>query len=477
MKRFLVIHPFLFAVFPTLFLFAYNIEEVPASDIFLPIVVAVIGTLILLLVLRLVNNNSNKIAIVTSFLLVLFFSYGYGRGLFFAEAESSLHINVFLTLLWLVLWATGSFFIIKSRKDFSVLTRFLNIVAITLVVISVINIGTHEIRRINLGYRETKEEGGDSGLNKVGNSPDIYYIILDGYSRADVLQEDFNYNNSEFITYLTDKGFYVAPKSRSNYRSTLYSMPSSLNMDYLTTDESETKAIRFEMMRDSRVSRLLKDIGYRYIFIGGNFGIKVMSKYADSYLYREAFGIQVNQFMYSLCETTLLSPFSRFFGSHGANSILYALDVLADVPDIEEPTFVYAHIMCPHLPWLFDGNGPKESKIFEPERKYKSGEVFREGYLGELAFINRRIETLVDEILLESDISPIIILQGDHGTGSTEKGHMRYVPEILNAYYLPEKDNQLLYETISPVNSFRVVFNLYFNTDYELLKDEFAGNP
>jgi hypothetical protein len=29
----------------------------------------------------------------------------------------------------------------------------------------------------------------------------------------------------------------------------------------------------------------------------------------------------------------------------------------------------------------------------------------------------------------------------------------------------------MLYETISPVNTFRVIFNAYFGTDYEILPD------
>lgn len=47
---------------------------------------------------------------------------------------------------------------------------------------------------------------------------------------------------------------------------------------------------------------------------------------------------------------------------------------------------------------------------------------------------------------------------------------------ILNAYYLPNVDkdalNSSLYPSITPVNSFRLVFNLYFDADYELLPDK-----
>jgi hypothetical protein len=41
---------------------------------------------------------------------------------------------------------------------------------------------------------------------------------------------------------------------------------------------------------------------------------------------------------------------------------------------------------------------------------------------------------------------------------------------ILNAYYFPEaKPN--LYPSITPVNSFRLLFDTYFGADYKLLDD------
>ena len=42
---------------------------------------------------------------------------------------------------------------------------------------------------------------------------------------------------------------------------------------------------------------------------------------------------------------------------------------------------------------------------------------------------------------------------------------------ILNAYYLPGVDSSLLYPSITPVNSFRLAFDLYFGTHLGLLPD------
>ena len=42
---------------------------------------------------------------------------------------------------------------------------------------------------------------------------------------------------------------------------------------------------------------------------------------------------------------------------------------------------------------------------------------------------------------------------------------------ILNAYHLPQGGSDLLYDFITPVNTFRLIFNYYFGADYDLLSD------
>jgi hypothetical protein len=42
----------------------------------------------------------------------------------------------------------------------------------------------------------------------------------------------------------------------------------------------------------------------------------------------------------------------------------------------------------------------------------------------------------------------------------------------LNAYYFPGVQNDVLYNRLTPVNTFRIVFNLYFGAGYDLLPDK-----
>jgi len=110
--------------------------------------------------------------------------------------------------------------------------------------------------------------------------------------------------------------------------------------------------------------------------------------------------------------------------------------------------------------------------------------VSKKAYLGQLIFTNKKIMTMVDKILEQSDSQPIIIIQSDHGPGFPYVGHNFIMPpdddiefkrnhmRNLSAYLLPGKDNEMVYQTISNVNTFRVIFNLYFNAGYKLLEDK-----
>ena len=69
------------------------------------------------------------------------------------------------------------------------------------------------------------------------------------------------------------------------------------------------------------------------------------------------------------------------------------------------------------------------------------------------------------------------MLQSDHGWPTIGGAHpsasdLKSVFRNLNAYYLPGEGGEPLYESITPVNTFRIIFNSYFNTDYDLLENK-----
>jgi len=148
--------------------------------------------------------------------------------------------------------------------------------------------------------------------------------------------------------------------------------------------------------------------------------------------------------------------------------ILNAFDSLETLPiDVPGPKFVYAHVIAPHDPYVFGPDGTWLDNV--PENQVI-------GYRDQVNYVNTRVITIVDKLLNESPEPPIILIQGDHGApinwegyGSSRENKLA----ILNAYYLPGIEVEgLLYDSISPVNSFRLVFDLYFNGDLGLLEDE-----
>ena len=99
-------------------------------------------------------------------------------------------------------------------------------------------------------------------------------------------------------------------------------------------------------------------------------------------------------------------------------------------------------------------------------------------YPNQVAFANKKLVEFIDKLLSKSKIQPIIIIQGDHGyepsTGLTpdEKDHRR-VFGILNAYYLPKNGRQKLHESITPVNTFRLIFDEWIQS----LEEYVLNNP
>jgi hypothetical protein len=91
------------------------------------------------------------------------------------------------------------------------------------------------------------------------------------------------------------------------------------------------------------------------------------------------------------------------------------------------------------------------------------------GYRGQVIYLNNRFEAIFDEILKKSPRSPIIVLQSDHGITRVSSARERVA--ILNAYHLPGGGNEFLYPSISPVNTFRLIFNFYFGGSFDLLED------
>jgi hypothetical protein len=152
------------------------------------------------------------------------------------------------------------------------------------------------------------------------------------------------------------------------------------------------------------------------------------------------------------------------------------------MPKIPGPKMVFAHLLLPHPPFVFDPDG----KPLEPDRPFDindadlypgTREEYLQGYAAQVEFTNRQIQEVIEQILSDSPTPPVIVIQGDHGPrmsidwSSPENSCILESSAVLNAIYIPEIEKGKLYPSISPVNNFRVILNEYFGTNLELLED------
>ena len=147
------------------------------------------------------------------------------------------------------------------------------------------------------------------------------------------------------------------------------------------------------------------------------------------------------------------------------------MDKLAHMPG---PKFVFIHLLPPHPLFVFGPDGsPTNPAPFMDAKGIYSQENYYSGYRNQIKYISDQLEKAAASLLAESPNPPVIIIQGDHAPW-LQSGSDKF--KILNAYYLPGH-NDVLYPTISPVNSFRLVLDTYLGADYPLLDDTSYDSP
>ena len=368
-KKNLIFYPFLFAIFPILFLYAHNIDEASVGQILLPMVFSIGFTLVLWATLSLILKNVLKGGLATTLFLFFFFFYGRFYGL--------LEIwNVFIpqheVLLFEILLLWGFFFycIKISLKDFQNITKILNIVTIVLIIIPVFTIASHQIMQVRSSTNEMYEQENTVTVkpSKLNGLPDIYYIILDEYAHPDTMMRYYNYDSNQIIRNLENRGFFVAQYSRTRYQETFSSISSSLNMEH-HTGKTESKKSLYQGIAKNRVAEYLRSIGYQYIYFGSWIEIGKYEtgadKYYNFYLTKEGGAFSkalLGEFNYILLNTTMLKPFylylmEKCFKVSHKDYTIGTIQQLKQIPSIKGLKFTFAHIMCPHEPFVFGPTG------------------------------------------------------------------------------------------------------------------------
>jgi hypothetical protein len=491
----IVVHPVLFALWSVVFVYSQNQEYVPFSQAWTSLIVIVGSTLLLFLLFALILRSTMKSGAIASLCVLLFFSFGHVYDLLWEDriGYASTVESLALLVAWAIVLAAGSAIVFRVKDHMREITGMLNLVAITLVLFSVVNVGFYQLRA-RIALQDVPIDTLDLAQVRPlpTDLPNIYYIILDAYARQDILEELYQYDNSEFLSYLARKGFFVASKSVANYAQTDLSLASSLNLGYLEDlgslagSESGDRRPLEELIQDSAVVRFLQDQGYTIVALPSGYNPTTLRR---SDIHPEMGRMWNELEIRLLCSTPI--PWLAYRGSvfdpvaAHRQKILFTLDHIADTVSLPDPQFVFAHVLAPHGPFVFDENGngidPRgQFDLRDGVEQDEFGQPLEEdvlGYTGQLAFVNAKIRSVLEALIAEPSRPTIVILQSDHGPSwplnLEEPGSARLKERlsILNAYLLPGEDLGNLYEEITPVNTFRLIFNEYLGTDLELLED------
>lgn len=383
---------------------------------------------------------------------------------------------------------------VLSRSSMDRWAPFLNLTAGVLLLFQIINMAGASsgafVRAPQLFSQTTPEVGGDR--------PDVYHIILDAYGRDDMLD---GYDNSSFLDALEERGFYVAREATSNYRDTIESLASSLNLAYLHDIKPrppENRSDAIALVQSNALAATLKSLGYTYVHLeSGNIvsnrapqadifvtftpagivvsGAEAPTRYSSAARSAQTEGIRESGFLRALIETTALRPLTghRFrpgddrpydwWSPERARRMFAFLSRPVETPG---PKYVFAHILKPHSPATFDRHGNMLiSERDEDEFSDTHDLTVPNAYIGQLIYINSLVLKMVDRILENSAEKPIIVITADHARGGVNKNH------ILAAFHLPYGGNDVLYPSISSVNQFRAIMDFYFGLNLGLLED------
>ncbi len=499
----LPIHPILFSLFPIIFIFSNNISHLSLDQILDPTLWTLSITLTIWFSLKLYYRNVHQAATLTSWLAILFFSYGATYDSL-GKVLSLIQSHWLLLMTWSLIGTAGVYILNQCHSKIEHLSHAANWIALCLLgpSIGLLTINSW-ISPISVSIEAARAAENIPLPHQPQNRPNIYYIVLDAYGGQPALQKYFDFPNQEFIDFLSHKGFQVNNQAKANYNQTWLALSSALNLDYVqnllpnSTLHSKDRQPLKRLIQDNMAVKFLQKLGYSIVCLQSGLSFTRWDKADILAPPRKAMD---EFFLLWLSLTPIRGAFSIIGDLSGTQHspyqslrerIQYSLDHLPDYANTPTPSFIFAHILAPHPPFVFGPNG----QPLDPDRKYAIGdgsefyanggtqEEYRRNYIGEIKYLNSQLKETIRKILIHSERQPVILIQADHGSRmhldwqSFENTDTEEVFSILHALYIPDRYRDNIPVNISPVNNFRLLFNILFDTHLPLLTNKSFFSP
>jgi len=470
-----IVHPILFSWFPVLFLIGKNGDGGPID--YLVILLLFSANTILSIVVwgsfAIITKDKNKSSLLTSLSLIIFYSYGYIYSFLSAMVFPTLR-HKYLAGGLLLLFSYLSYRIWRSSSKFPIITNIFNyssyILVLLNIVISVFILAANWQTEHIVDKRFPSNIENDNNLHgkEVKKSPDVIYIVLDEYASSETLKKIYGVDKNSLDDFLLGKGFNICKECETKYIDSRFSIGDALNLGHMIVHKNGN------FSKDSSVIKLFKRKGYRYIHIETAQTFWFYRKYANE-IYRPSYNSKLIEYLFyddfvaSFIDMTILAPLIQIYcGSEHADTVLRGFENIKQMPYVKGPKFVFAHILSPHTPFVFDSKGKKlQFSSRMDSLNYRDKTFYLEQYL----FITQKVEEVITSLFKNYKTLPIIIIQSDHGP----RGGSRIYPEfrldidmedmksIYCAYYLPNDKGKIIYSKTTNADVFKKIEEYLFN--------------
>ncbi len=472
---------YLLPIFFVLHGYTENYGLVPIKDAAILTAIYMGASIVLALIAWLFYRNFTKANLLAFSLMAFQFFFGSIHDLIKRLLPDS-----FISKYSFILPGVLVFFVVliiilkKTKKTLQQFSYYLNILLLLFILMDAAWLITKTIADKNKNPTTSSETVESCNNCK---KPDIYFIVADGYPGKIVLKKFFDYDNSLFESKLENRGFHIIDSSSSNYNFTLFSMPSTLNMEYLSgipdvKIDKNDMALCYKRIKENKTLRFFSQMDYT-IYNYSIFDLqKQLSITTPTFLPRKTTPITSQTFVariekhlgYHLATTFKMKFIIKYIRTRDLsnNNKIVAKTKKIALTRETKPKFVYTHLVMPHYPYYFDSTGKSTSYT-----KLNEGYVYDQAaFLSYLKYSNLKLIELIDHIKSSSQQPPIIILVSDHGfrdyTAPVDK---KYHFFNLNAVYLPDSNYAAFYPGMSNVNLFRALLNTQFKQHLPLLKD------
>lgn len=483
-------YPFLVALHPVLALLAANLGQARIAEAARISIGVLLAMGLVMLGMCVIARDRGVAAFRSALLGLAFLSYGHvyhamrsvsGPEFILARHRGLLPFFA-AVLLAGFLWS-------RTSRDWSGLTRTFNLAVLLAFAVPIVQITVFQAQLLLASGAESLEGIVPSGGSR-STRPDVYLIILDAYTRDDVLDDVFGVNNQPFLDELESLGFDVFACSTSNYSQTELTLASLLNATYLEdlpiriSDEKQSRTELLFLIRQNRVRRAFEQSGYRiYAFETGYPWSEWES--ADVYLRPGGSGgLRFNGLEVLFLDGTAMrvAADARFalpavFGAwredplrNHRERIEYALDQLPATAGEPGPKLVFAHLVIPHRPYLFsppDGWAESEGYL-DPNDQPDALRGYEIGYRNQVLYLDHVFPQVLREIQANTDGPLAVLVMGDHGADEAPPEQRM---AILHALLLPGTQRSGPDENMTPINSIRLIVQAALGADLPMLEN------